>query len=137
MVKALENKDIENDQAVFREPRVRKLVKIELCTECSGPHNSIVRNLSTFGIRATSPISLQPGQSVEIRKVGYGRVTGTVRWVKDGEFGLQFDEPIDIDLFNFGSNNDQGHFVKKIDNGHVWSGFQTEVSSKRPGFQKK
>lgn len=136
MVKALENKDINKDQAVFREPRIRKLVKIELFTDSSGPHNSIVRNLSSLGIRATSPIELQSGQSIEIKKEGYGKVSGTVRWVKDGEFGMQFDQPIDIDLFNFGSHNDQGHFIKKIDNGHVWTGFQLGVSGKRPGFQK-
>tara|TARA_R110000772_G_scaffold29122_6_gene72983 strand:+ start:1858 stop:2271 length:414 start_codon:yes stop_codon:yes gene_type:complete len=137
MGKTLENKDIDADQAVFREPRIRKLVKITLIADSSGPHNSFVRNLSTFGLRATSPIMLKPGQSIEVLKEGFGKVRGTVRWVNDGEFGLQFDQPINIDQFNFGSDNIKGHFVKKIDNGHVWHGFQTAASIKRPGFHKR
>ncbi|QTD56516.1 PilZ domain-containing protein [Parasphingorhabdus cellanae] len=137
MIKALENKRINEKEAVSREPRIRKLVKIELFADDSGPHDSIVRNLSTFGVRATSPVTLQPGQLVEIKKAGFGSVSGTVRWVSGREFGMQFDEPINIDQFNFGRDNDRGHFLKKIDNGHVWNGFQTADSHKRPGFRKK
>ncbi len=137
MVKAFENEDSSTKQADLREPRIRKLVKIELFADGSGPHASFVRNLSTFGIRATSPIKLHPGQSIMIKKSGYGKVSGTVRWVEGREFGMQFDQAIDIDLFNFKSDNDQGHFVKKIDNGHVWNGFQTTTSNRRPGFSTK
>ncbi|WP_422343531.1 PilZ domain-containing protein [Parasphingorhabdus sp.] len=136
MVKRLGNKETTHKQGITREPRVRKLVKIELFAGNSGPYNSIIRNLSAFGVRATSPIDLHPGQLVEIKKTGFGKVSGTVRWVSEGEFGMQFDQSIDVDLFNFSSDNDQGHFVKKIDNGHVWRGFHTATSNKRPGFSK-
>lgn len=137
MTKAFENKEISDGQAIFREPRIRKLVKVELFTEQSGLQNSIVRNISTFGLRATSPEGLRVGQVIEIGKPGYGRVSGTVRWVDGGEFGMRFDSPIDVDRFNFEANNDKGHFLKKIDNGHVWKGFQTDTSNKRPGFRTR
>ncbi|MEH6757804.1 MAG: PilZ domain-containing protein [Parasphingorhabdus sp.] len=133
----LDQKDIEQDQAVFREPRIRKLVKITLFVDNTGPHDSFIRNISTFGIRATSPVKLQRGQSIAVTKEGYGKVRGTVRWVTDKEFGLQFDQPIDIDQFNFGSENRKGHFLSKKDNGHVWIGFDRAVSTKRPGFNRK
>ncbi len=137
MINSLENLKEEKAQTVFREPRIRKLVKVELFADGSGPHDSIVRNLSTYGVRATSPIKLQVGQSVEVNKRGFGRVSGTVRWFSGREFGMQFDEPINIEQFNFETQNDQGHFVKKIDNGHVWNGFQTDTCNKRPGFSRK
>ncbi|WP_109357179.1 PilZ domain-containing protein [Sphingorhabdus sp. EL138] len=137
MAKPFENTEAEQKQEAVREPRIRKLVKIELFTDNSGPHEAMVRNLSTFGIRATAPIDLFPEQSIVIKKAGFGSVSGTVRWVEGREFGMQFDQSIDVDLFNFGLGNEQGHFVKKIDNGHVWLGFQNAVSSKRPGFHKR
>ncbi|MEP3227439.1 MAG: PilZ domain-containing protein [Parasphingorhabdus sp.] len=136
MTKSLENIELDKGQSVFREPRIRKLVKVELFSGVSGPYEAIVRNISTFGVRATSPIALRPGQSLEIVKKGFGKVSGTVRWIGENEFGMCFDEPIDIEQFNFESQNDRGHFVKKIDNGHVWTGFQTGISTKRPGFSR-
>jgi len=97
----------------------------------------MVRNLSTFGLRASAPIKLQIGQSIKIKKAGFGIVPGTVRWVNGDEFGMQFDQAINVDLFNFGDDNSKGHFVKKIDNGHVWRGFDLTTSSKRPGFHSR
>ncbi len=137
MVESIEANNSKNIIPIYREPRVRKLVKIELFADDGGSHASIVRNLSRFGLRATMPIKLELGQSIEIGKIGYGKVSGTVRWVRGGEFGMQFDQPIDIEQFDFGSQNARGHFVKKIDNGHVWHGFHTDTSNKRPGFRTK
>ncbi len=137
MAESIESNDGDDLAPVYREPRVRKLVKIELFASDGATHPSIVRNLSRFGLRATLPIPLRTNQSIEIGKPGYGKVKGTVRWVGNGEFGMQFDEPVDVDQFDFGSKNTTGHFIKKPPNGHVWRGFQTDTSAKRPGLRTK
>lgn len=133
----LKNIDTGNDQPVLREPRIRKLVKIELFTDSAGPYDALIRNISTFGIRATAPVHLQVGQPVKIKKSGFGTVSGHVRWVDGQEFGMQFNRAIDVDLFNFSDENRVGHFIKEIENGHVWRGFDAEISCKRPGLRTR
>jgi hypothetical protein len=41
----LKNIDTGNDQSILREPRIRKLVKIELFTDSSGPYDALIRTL--------------------------------------------------------------------------------------------
>ncbi|HEY9090510.1 PilZ domain-containing protein [Parasphingorhabdus sp.] len=137
MVRLVKNIDIEDDQPVLREPRIRKLVKVELLTASSGPYDAMIRNISTFGVRATAPVKLQVGQTIKLKKPGFGSISGNVRWVDGREFGMQFDQAIDVDLFNFGDRNRSGHFIKKIDSGHVWRGFDVVKCSKRPGFRTR
>lgn len=66
-----------------------------------------------------------------------GTVSGVIRWVNDGKFGMEFDELINSEQLNFSAQNSDGHFVKKIDNGHVWKGFKHEISTKRPSLRTR
>ena len=120
---------------MFREPRLRKLVKIEILRDGRGPVDAFVRNLSSFGLCARSDEIPVSGETISIRKEGYGELRATVRWTSATEFGVQFAERINVDNFNFGQQNKDGHFVQEIDNGHVWKGFKHEVSTRRPGLR--
>lgn len=117
-----------------RETRLRRLVKVDIICHNRSTIEAIVRNVSTNGLCAKSELQPVVGDLIDIRKEGFGKVKGVVRWIRDLEFGVEFEQPIDVDLFNFGSANRDGHFVQPIDNGHVWKGFAKVASSKRPGF---
>ncbi len=122
-------------QGVDREHRARLLIKIQIVPDGANIIDAFVRNLSSYGLCARTACVPAPGEIISIRKEGFGEVQATVRWANAREFGAQFDERIDVDQFNFGNQNKDGHFVQKIDNGHVWTGFQHEVSTKRPGLK--
>lgn len=124
-------------QNVFREPRLRRLVKIEIIRDEKAPVDAFVRNLSSFGLCAKSGEIPARGEIITIRKEGFGELRATVRWTSATEFGVQFSERINVDHFNFGAQNKGGHFVQKIDNGHVWTGFSHEVSTRRPGLRSR
>ncbi|MEO0441601.1 MAG: hypothetical protein AAF067_12100 [Pseudomonadota bacterium] len=124
-------------QNVLREPRLRRLVKIEIIRDGRAPADGFVRNLSSFGLCARSAEIPIAGETISVRKEGFGELRATVRWTSDTEFGVQFAERINVDHFNFGAQNKDGHFVQQIDNGHVWTGFQHEVSTRRPGLRSR
>jgi len=54
-----------------------------------------VRNLSSGGMMAESPVNFSRGDLVEAELRGIGIVTGKVAWTAGGRVGVQFDAPID------------------------------------------
>jgi hypothetical protein len=71
--------------------RVGKLVSDtsqELC---------LIRNISAGGIMAHVYRSHHVGERILIELKGGHRLPGTVRWVRDGHIGAQFDTPINVE----------------------------------------
>ena len=118
-----------------REHRLRLLVKIQIVSDAGKTTEGFVRNLSSFGICVRSATIPSRGQKITVRKQGFGEVQATVRWSNDTEFGAEFVERIDVEQFNFEARNKAGHFMQKNENGHVWTGFHHEVSTRRPGLK--
>ena len=54
-----------------------------------------VRNLSSGGMMAESPVSFSRGDVVEAELRGIGSVSGKIAWTAGGRVGVQFDVPID------------------------------------------
>ncbi|MEO9469639.1 PilZ domain-containing protein [Parasphingorhabdus sp.] len=126
-----------DSQEMDREHRARLLIKIQIIPDGAKIFDAFVRNLSSLGLCARTESIPKPGEKILIRKEGFGEVQATVRWANAREFGVKFAERIDVEQFNFGNLNQDGHFVQKIDNGHVWTGFDHKVSTKRPGLKSR
>ena len=120
-----------------REQRARKLIRVEIERQNAPSISAIVTNLSEQGMGGRTEGMLQAFEMITIVKKGYGRIPGEVRWTDGQNFGILFSEPVDVDLFNFTDHNKQQHFVKPIEDGHVWKGFQTATSTKRPGVTSR
>jgi PilZ domain len=72
------------------------LVKAVLRFPSSGDEGEVrVRNISSGGLMAESPIRVPRGEAVEVKLRNIGWVTGKVAWVAEARFGIAFDYPID------------------------------------------
>lgn len=60
-----------------------------------GEYRVRVRNISTGGLMAESPVKVVNGQLVWVNLRNIGWVEGSVAWVQDNRFGLAFREEID------------------------------------------
>lgn len=49
-----------------------------------------VRNLSAGGLMADCPVSVQPGQDVEVGLRNIGNVPGRITWVRESQIGISF-----------------------------------------------
>jgi len=54
-----------------------------------------VRNLSSGGMMAESPVNFSRGDLIEADLRGIGTVTGKIAWTAGGRVGVQFDSMID------------------------------------------
>ena len=54
-----------------------------------------VRNLSSGGMMAESPVNFSRADAIEIDLRGLGTITGKIAWTAGGRVGVQFDAIID------------------------------------------
>jgi hypothetical protein len=54
-----------------------------------------VRNISSGGLGGRLDAPIDAWQTVEVRLPGVGAVPGRIAWVRQGQFGMQFDRVID------------------------------------------
>jgi hypothetical protein len=123
--------------AAERELRARKLIRVDIERENGPGISAIVTNLSEQGMGGRTEGFIQPFELITIIKKGYGRISAEVRWTEGQNFGVLFSEPVDVNLFNFTNHNNQQHFVPQPSDGHVWKGFKTTSSTKRPGVTSR
>ena len=72
-----------------------------------------IRNLSSGGMMAESPVSFSRGDPIETELRGIGTVTGKIAWTAGGRIGVQFDVQIDPRLARKPVNgNPQPQLVK-------------------------
>lgn len=56
-----------------------------------------VGNISTSGLMADVDVELGAGTQVTVRLGDSVRLTGEVRWCREGRIGLRFDAPVELD----------------------------------------
>ncbi len=71
--------------------RVGKLASSETQELC------LIRNISAGGIMAHVYLPHQVGERIMVELKGGHRLPATVRWVRPGHIGAQFDTPVDIE----------------------------------------
>ncbi len=54
----------------------------------------VVLDLSETGLRLATPVPLEAGQEISIGLTGVGARAAQVRWVRGGEYGCTFAEPL-------------------------------------------
>jgi len=116
-----------------REQRARNLIRVDIERENNTGFPAIITNLSTQGMGGHAEGFLQPFELITIIKKGYGRISGEVRWTDGENFGVLFAEPVNVDLFNFTSDNKQKPLVPQPDEDDIWRGLKTISSTRRPG----
>lgn len=81
-----------------REPRERRLIRGEMETDRLPRHNILIRNISPRGLGASCR-GLPPmvEETASIRLPDGQVITGMVRWVREQEFGVRFDRPVNLD----------------------------------------
>lgn len=126
-----------SDSPEQRESRARKLINVEIQSADGHKYSAIVTNLSRHGMGGKTQAMLKALEQITVTKQGYGQLEGEIRWVDGQYFGVYFAEPIDVERFNFSGDNQQGHFVQQAKNGHVWTGFKTGSSTRRPGVTSR
>lgn len=81
-----------------RETRERRLLRGQMRTERLPLFELLIRNISARGLCGTCR-ELPPlvGEEAEILLPDNRTVSATVRWVNDQVFGVEFDEPINLE----------------------------------------
>jgi hypothetical protein len=78
-----------------REPRTSRLLACEMQLQDGAVIKVRVRNISSGGLGGRADGPIDSWQSVQVRLPGIGAVAGKVAWVRQDQFGVQFDTPID------------------------------------------
>ncbi len=120
-----------------RKPRQHRLFKVEVSTEGCKTFNAIVRNISADGLCARGDGFVRPGMSLQIHKKGFEPVSGTVRWTHDREFGVEFDQIVNVEQFSFGDRNTEGLLKPKDENVTIRRSVVSRNAMKRPGFTNR
>jgi len=55
-----------------------------------------VRRISSLGATLRGEVTIAPGEEVAVELANGQRPTGTIDWVKDGEAGIVFRQPVDM-----------------------------------------
>lgn len=113
-----------------RAKRTALLTKTALREDGGAAGDARVRNLSERGLGGVTNIPLSPGQTMTIMLNGIGQVHGRVAWVDDKSFGMEFDEPIDLDKLEMSRSGPVAEPVKF----NVAQRFKPVEDYKRPGF---
>lgn len=80
-----------------RSPRVRTLIRAVIGGEGRAGEDVIVRNVSPGGMCIASRTLLpERGETLHVALPGQGDLQAEVRWVGDGEFGIQLTGGVDL-----------------------------------------
>ncbi|KQM14686.1 PilZ domain-containing protein [Novosphingobium sp. Leaf2] len=89
--------DGEMAQLPKRSPRVRTLIRAVIGAEGRPGEDAIVRNVSPGGMCIASRTLLpRTGETLRVALPGQGDLQAEVRWVGNGEFGVQLKAALDI-----------------------------------------
>ncbi|MEM8694493.1 MAG: PilZ domain-containing protein [Pseudomonadota bacterium] len=113
-----------------RAKRTSLLTKTALHADGGGDGSARVRNLSEKGLGGVATVALKPGQRMTIMLSGIGPVQGRVAWVNGKSFGMEFEEPIDLDRLHMPT----GEIVQAPQKFSVAPRFRPMENYKRPGF---
>lgn len=113
-----------------REPRASRLLACDMQLQDGSVVRVRVRNISSRGLGGRADVPVDAWQAVEIRLPGVGPVAGRVAWVRQGQFGVQFDRSIDPAKALVEAGPAQSsHTVPSV--------YQTGVDFRRPGLRTR
>lgn len=99
-----------------RSPRVRTLIRAVIGVEGQAGQDVIVRNVSPGGMCIASRTLLPScGDMLHVALPGQGDLRAQVRWVGDGEFGIQLLGGIDGDEANSASRSRHAGFSAALE----------------------
>ena len=128
--------DSPSDGEQNRDPRSRRLIKATLRSPRFDSTSATIRDISNHGMGGKSPIELVAGEEITISA---GRCTShpaTVRWYRNGNFGLFLEEPLDLKAFLFSGNTWDHSMVKEEDVDLVRTCYKPQKAY-RPGFKAR
>ncbi len=116
-----------------REPRVAKLVALEI--SCVGGRRTkvVVRNLSPYGMGIRADIELLPCENVVVHLPGGRDVAAIIRWARKKSFGLSLEERIEPAMLKPGAAD--GPIVTK-DAGPGFHRMKHQPTTARSGFRR-
>lgn len=113
-----------------REPRASRLLACDMRLQDGAVIRIRVRNISAGGLGGRADRPIDPWQPVEVCLPGIGMIAGKVAWVRQDQFGIQFDRPIDPAKALVTSPQPQsGHVVPPI--------YQPTSDYRRPGLRPR
>lgn len=76
----------------------RELVEVSTTMRASGNHglDIVIRNISTLGFMAEAKGDFEPESRVRVRLPSLGTVFARVVWVRDGQFGAEFTNEVEL-----------------------------------------
>lgn len=77
--------------------RFVKILRVGTLIVDSRTELCLIRNISAGGLMAHAYSTLRLGQKVSVSLKSSHMLHGKVLWVKDGNVGIQFDKPIDVE----------------------------------------
>ena len=84
-----------------RDPRSSRMLRCEVVDSLGRSHSCVVRNISRHGLGGSGARELANDGRVTIIIPELATLTGTVRWVAGGKFGVQLDQAIEPELVRF------------------------------------
>ncbi len=78
-----------------RESRVSKLLSLEISSDRLERSRVVVRNLSPWGIGMRGDVAVLPCERLTVHLPDGREIPSTVRWVRNGSFGVALDERIE------------------------------------------
>lgn len=94
-----------NPPSIDRQNR-KSLLSVAIIYDKDTPISVRLRNLSPEGCGGRAVETLVQGRTYEIELKGIGRVSGTIVWTADKQFGLHFDEPINLERLEMSSTSE-------------------------------
>jgi hypothetical protein len=116
-----------------REERRSRLLPIEIASDRIARTKVVVRNLSPYGLGVRGQVELLACERLTVYLPDNSEIGATVRWVRDGTFGLALDEPINPALLQPKATTNPLNLTHRDQN----PGFiplQISQSTQRPGF---
>lgn len=78
-----------------REARRSRLLACDMRLADGRVVKARIRNISSGGMGGRTDAAVEPWQRVEMNLPGIGTVAGRIAWVRQGQFGVEFTDPID------------------------------------------
>jgi hypothetical protein len=116
-----------------REERRSRLLPIEIGSERFARTKVVVRNVSPYGLGVRGAVELLACERLTVYLPNKVEIGATVRWVRNGTFGLALDEPINPALLQPNATTNPLDLTHRDAN----PGFiplQVNTNTQRPGF---
>ena len=117
-----------------REPRVSKLMSVDISSARQPRTRIVVRNLSPHGIGCRGECDILPCERITVHLHDGREVGATVRWVRKGTFGLSLDERIDPAALHINTSATGAITPRDADLG--FHRLRHQGSQSRTGFQR-